>query len=269
MIRSTFSCMMRLQSDSNVSQLVLTRARVPQEFEKFVQSMCKLNGNTPISAEMVHRIRCLSRIPFKAIVTTNYNSVFCGLADNVEPALHNGFVNPCKMWESILRGSSGEHVLLDDQEELVHGAAHGDQDSAENKSLLDDVEECAEVSEDMTLKAALEKYKFRCPILKIHGCVEYPNSIVLSRRGYKRLQYETPGFKMFLTSAMATNTMLYIGFSFTDDYLNEFRAEVCGQALELRLEFSNSCITGFENAATLAATAHAVQPRVRRSESHK
>jgi hypothetical protein len=31
---------------------------------------------------------------------------------------------------------------------------------------------------------------------------------------------------MFLTSAMATNTMLYIGFSFTDDYLNEFRAEV-------------------------------------------
>ena len=192
-----------------------------------MQSMCNLNGDTPISAEMVHRIRCLSRIPFKAIVTTNYNSVFCGLADNVEPALHNGFVNPCKMWESILRGSSGEHVLLDDQEELVHGAAHGDQDSAENKSLLDDVEECAEVSEDMTLKAALEKYKFRCPILKIHGCVEYPNSIVLSRRGYKRLQYETPGFKMFLTSAMATNTMLYIGFSFTDDYLNEFRAEVC------------------------------------------
>jgi hypothetical protein len=54
----------------------------------------------------------------------------------------------------------------------------------------------------------------------------YPNSIILSRRGYKRLQYETPGFKMFLTSAMATSTILYIGFSFTDDYLNEFRAEV-------------------------------------------
>ena len=31
---------------------------------------------------------------------------------------------------------------------------------------------------------------------------------------------------MFLTSAMATNTMLYIGFSFADAYLNEFRAEV-------------------------------------------
>jgi hypothetical protein len=31
---------------------------------------------------------------------------------------------------------------------------------------------------------------------------------------------------MFLTSAMATSTILYIGFSFTDDYLNEFRAEV-------------------------------------------
>ncbi len=86
---------------------------------------------------------------------------------------------------------------------------------------------------------------------------------MLSRRGYKRLQYETPGFKMFLQSAMATNTMLYIGFSFTDDYLNEFRAEVCGQALELTLEFiSDSCITGFKNAATVTALAHAVQPRV-------
>jgi hypothetical protein len=49
---------------------------------------------------------------------------------------------------------------------------------------------------------------------------------VLSRTGYKRLQYETPGLKMFVTSAMATHTVLYIGFSFTDDYLNEFRAEV-------------------------------------------
>jgi hypothetical protein len=49
---------------------------------------------------------------------------------------------------------------------------------------------------------------------------------VLSRTGYKRLQYETPGLKLFVTSAMATHTVLYIGFSFTDDYLNEFRAEV-------------------------------------------
>ena len=35
----------------------------------------------------------------------------------------------------------------------------------------------------MTLKEAA-KYQFRCPILKIHGCVEYPNSIVLSRKAY-------------------------------------------------------------------------------------
>lgn len=52
------------------------------------------------------------------------------------------------------------------------------------------------------------------------------SSQVLSRSAYKRLQYETPGLKLFVTSAMATHTVLYIGFSFTDDYLNEFRAEV-------------------------------------------
>jgi hypothetical protein len=86
----------------------------------------------------------------------------------------------------------------------------------------------------------------QCPVLKIHGCVHHPESIVLSRNAcvthhyycdcallltitvlrYKRLKHETPGYKMFLTTAMATSTMLYIGFSFTDDYLNDFRAEV-------------------------------------------
>jgi hypothetical protein len=78
----------------------------------------------------------------------------------------------------------------------------------------------------MTLGQARAKYKMKCPVLKIHGCVHHPDSIVLSRNAYKRLKHETPGYKMFLTTAMATSTMLYIGFSFTDDYLNDFRAEV-------------------------------------------
>jgi hypothetical protein len=196
-----------------------------EPFEEYIRQQCKLSDDTMLTTEMVHRIRCLSRIPFKAIITTNYNSCFRGLEKDIEPALLHGFINPCSLWESILRGTAGhdqERNLLDDQEEVLCGAQAdlGDQDHEENC-----VESYGEV-ERMTLKEALDKYKFRCPILKIHGCVEYPNSIVLSRKGYKRLQYETPGFKMFLTSAMATNTMLYIGFSFTDDYLNEFRAEV-------------------------------------------
>ena len=54
----------------------------------------------------------------------------------------------------------------------MHGAQtlDGEQDSEENS-----VDSYAEVKESMTLKAALAKYQFRCPILKIHGCVEYVN----------------------------------------------------------------------------------------------
>ena len=65
-------------------------SRVCQAFEEFIRQRCKLQDDTPLTPEMVHRIRCMSRIPFKAIITTNYNSCFNGSEKNVEPALHNG-----------------------------------------------------------------------------------------------------------------------------------------------------------------------------------
>ena len=93
----------------------------------------------------------------------------------------------------------------------------------------------------MTLGEARAKYRFKCPVLKIHGCVNHPSSIVLSRNAYKRLKHETPGYKMFLTTAMATSTMLYIGFSFTDDYLNDFRAEVLSMLRPRRSTLTSAC----------------------------
>jgi hypothetical protein len=93
----------------------------------------------------------------------------------------------------------------------------------------------------MTLGEARAKYRLKCPVLKIHGCVNHPSSIVLSRNAYKRLKHETPGYKMFLTTAMATSTMLYIGFSFTDDYLNDFRAEVLSMLRPRRSTLTSAC----------------------------
>ena len=76
--------------------------------------------DTPLKPEMVHRIRCMSRIPFKAIITTNYNSVFNGAEVNVEPALSSGTINPCELFENILRGSSShDHDNLHDDKEEV------------------------------------------------------------------------------------------------------------------------------------------------------
>ncbi len=80
-----------------------------------------MQDTTLLKPEMVHRIRCMSRIPFKAIITTNYNSVFNGVEVNVEPALCSGTINPCELFENILRGpSSHDHDgnLHDDKEEV-------------------------------------------------------------------------------------------------------------------------------------------------------
>ncbi len=57
----------------------------------------------------------------------------------------------------------------------------------------------------------------KTPILKVHGSVNDPSSIILSHGGYKRLLHETVGYKNFMLSLMATNTILYMGFSFNDE----------------------------------------------------
>ena len=54
-------------------------------------------------------------------------------------------------------------------------------------------------------------------ILKVHGSVSDPSSIILSHGGYKRLLHETVGYKNFMLSLMATNTILYMGFPFDDE----------------------------------------------------
>ena len=56
--------------------------------------------------------------------------------------------------------------------------------------------------------------------------ISQPNTIVLSREGYRSLLHGQPNYRDFLKSVMMSRTILYIGFSFTDDYLNEVRSDV-------------------------------------------
>jgi hypothetical protein len=67
-------------------------------------------------------------------------------------------------------------------------------------------------------------------VVKLHGDVAGPPGrepeLVLSRRDYRRLLYGTPGYLTFLRSLFAIRSVLYLGFSFTDAYLNELRSEV-------------------------------------------
>ena len=64
------------------------------------------------------------------------------------------------------------------------------------------------------------------PILKLHGDLGGDGRIVLTRRDYRERLYSDPAYTTFLKALFATTTVLYLGFSFTDAYLNELRSEV-------------------------------------------
>ena len=66
----------------------------------------------------------------------------------------------------------------------------------------------------------------RRQIVQIHGSVSEPGTIVLSREGYRKLLHGNRNYHDFLKSVMMSRTILYVGFSFTDDYLNEVRSEI-------------------------------------------
>jgi CheY-like chemotaxis protein len=64
-------------------------------------------------------------------------------------------------------------------------------------------------------------------VLKLHGDLEWDkNPLVLSTRDYRKRLYETPGYRSFLRTLFTTKTILFMGFSFTDAYINEIRGEI-------------------------------------------
>lgn len=65
----------------------------------------------------------------------------------------------------------------------------------------------------------------RSPILKLHGDLRGEKGITLSRRGYRARLYSEPGYLNVLRTVFMTKTLLFIGFSFNDAYLNELRSE--------------------------------------------
>ncbi len=65
------------------------------------------------------------------------------------------------------------------------------------------------------------------PVIKLHGCVERaPGDVVFTRRDYRQRLYGNPSYTTFLRSVFAANTLLFLGCSFSDVYVNELRSEV-------------------------------------------
>merc|ERR1712086_802178 len=48
--------------------------------------------------------------------------------------------------------------------------------------------------------------------------------LAFTRLGYRKLLHENESYQRILGAVMATKTVLYIGFSFSDEYINEMRS---------------------------------------------
>jgi CheY-like chemotaxis protein len=65
----------------------------------------------------------------------------------------------------------------------------------------------------------------RSPVVKLHGDLARHDTVVLSRLDYRRRLYSDLAYLGFLRSVFLFNTVLYMGFSFTDAYINQLRSE--------------------------------------------
>lgn len=121
---------------------------------------------------MSRRLNCLRGIPFRSILTTNFDSLLPG--DTPGPEAYRRVLRPdsFRWWETRYWGDAEGAVTL-----------------------------------------------------KLHGDVE-KREIVLTRRDYRRQLYSDPAYITFLRTMIATTTVLYMGFSFEDAYLNELRSEI-------------------------------------------
>jgi hypothetical protein len=54
-------------------------------------------------------------------------------------------------------------------------------------------------------------------LLKMHGCVSQPDSIVLTRESYIRYSYQWAALEGILQATLITQHMLFVGFSLADD----------------------------------------------------
>lgn len=62
-------------------------------------------------------------------------------------------------------------------------------------------------------------------VMQLHGSVG-TDRLVFARRDYRHLLFGDPGYLTFLKSLFATRTVLFMGFSFRDAYIDLLRAEL-------------------------------------------
>jgi GNAT superfamily N-acetyltransferase len=64
------------------------------------------------------------------------------------------------------------------------------------------------------------------PVIQLHGTLVHDATLVFTRSQYRRRLYANPAYLTVLKALLATSTVLFLGYSMRDAYLNELRAEL-------------------------------------------
>jgi len=134
-----------------------------------------LNVNE-INPQMQRRLELLKGIPFRTILTTNFDTFLPGAVPSRSAYRKALRSEPYHAWSRLYR-SAGEGAFT----------------------------------------------------VKLHGDLSDSSgedSVVITRRDYRRHLYADAAYGTFLRGILATSTVLYMGFSFEDAYLNELRSEI-------------------------------------------
>jgi len=143
--------------------------------------------------QMAARLMMVKHLPVSGILTTNYDQLlcFCGEVQRVK--------NPCSVAKGVTpqtKNKKPQYLNMIRNREV--------KDSTSTETTDTDSR----------------------PVIQIHGSTSDPQSIVLTREGYRSLLHLNPAYSNFLKTVMARSTLLYMGFSFTDGYFNEIRSEL-------------------------------------------
>lgn len=63
-------------------------------------------------------------------------------------------------------------------------------------------------------------------LMALHGSLDREESLVFNARSYRELLHGQPAFRAMLRALFATRNILFIGFSFTDAYVDDLRSEI-------------------------------------------
>ena len=145
--------------------------------------------------QMIERLQMLVQIPFSAILTTNFDPLLPGVpatsAESTDVMRRILREPPLSLTQQLTRQSK--------EMEKIH-------------------------TRDFTASATDKELR---PTIQLHGSIDeqYRGSqLAFTRLGYRNLLHGSATYAKFLSAVMATKTVLYIGFSFSDEYVNELRS---------------------------------------------